>query len=50
MYCGTACISYGPMYDDKGFRVVGHVDKGLAEYYRALIPKEYGVQPPKYPK
>jgi len=49
MYSGCAIVNYGPMYDSGGFRIVAHLDKELVNYYRALIPKEYGVQPPKYP-
>lgn len=39
----TGTIEYGP-----GIRVVVAVERGIVEFYRALIPKSITVKPQKY--
>jgi len=43
------CPSIGKLrYSDEGWKLIVEVDKGIAEYYRALIPKWLPVMPTRY--
>lgn len=36
-------------YDKKTNKVVANISPDFIRYYRSLVPKYYGVNPPKYP-